>query len=237
VKKIDDVCFVIQARLSSERVPRKMIRSFAGTNLTDIAIKKILKSDQIPKQNFYLSVYEQELIEVGVQNGVDIFHRSEESALWDGGKEAVLGKMYEWWDRLPYKYCVLISACNPFLSVETIDSFVASYLESESEGMFAVIEKKNYFWNKRFESTTPWPEGEPCMNTKVVEKTYEGAHCLYAGRLDKIGEGIWMGDFNKPGDIELFPISEKESLDIDYPWQFDLCEAYYKQTMNKNELE
>ena len=25
-----------------------------------------------------------------------------------------------------------------------------------------------------------------------------------------------------------FPVSEKESLDIDYPWQFDFCEAAYK---------
>ena len=233
MKNINDICFIIQARLSSERVPRKMIRPFANTNLTDIAIKKILKSSIIPAQNFYLSVYEKELIDVGLENKINIFFRSEESALWDGGNQAVLGRMYEWWNYLPYEYCVLISACNPFLSVETIDSFVRSYIESDSEGMFAVIEKKNYFWNKSFEFITPWPEDEPCMNTKVVEKTYEGAHCLYAGRMDQIGKGIWMGDFNKPGDIELFPILEKESLDVDYPWQFDLCEAYYNQMMDK----
>ncbi len=100
-------------------------------------------------------------------------------------------------------------------------------MNTDSDGLFASVDKKNYFWNKDFEFMTPWPEGEPCMNTKVVEKTYEAAHCLYAGRMDKIGEGIWMGDFNTPGDIELFPVSEQESLDIDYEWQFSLLEAYY----------
>ena len=32
-----------------------------------------------------------------------------------------------------------------------------------------------------------------CMNTKLVEKTYEAAHVLYAGKMDTIGNDIWMG--------------------------------------------
>ena len=95
--------------------------------------------------------------------------------------------------------------------------------------MFAVIEKKNYFWNKEGEFITPWPSNEPCMNTKVVETTYEAAHCLYAGCMDMVGQGVWMGDFNIAGEIELFPIEEKESLDIDYEWQFNLLEAFYEK--------
>ena len=66
------------------------------------------------------------------------------------------------------------------------------------------------------------------MNTKTVQKTYEAAHCLYAGKLDKIGNNIWMGDFKTPGDIELFPLDEEECIDIDYEWQFELCEKLYE---------
>jgi len=36
--------------------------------------------------------------------------------------------------------------------------------------------------------------------------------------MDLIGKGIWMGDFQKNGDIELFPIDEEETFDIDYEW-------------------
>ena len=32
----------------------------------------------------------------------------------------------------------------------------------------------------------------------------------YAGRMSKIGDGIWMGDFMTPGDIELYPMDERE---------------------------
>ena len=44
MKNIDNICVVIQARLSSERLPKKMIKPFADTTITDIAIKNILDS-------------------------------------------------------------------------------------------------------------------------------------------------------------------------------------------------
>ena len=65
VKNINDICFIIQARLGSQRVPNKMIKPFAGTTLVDVAIEKILDSSIIPKENFYFSVHEQELQEIG----------------------------------------------------------------------------------------------------------------------------------------------------------------------------
>ena len=53
MKDINDVCFIIQARTQSTRVPNKMLRPFAGSSLLEIAINKILQSSLIPKENFY----------------------------------------------------------------------------------------------------------------------------------------------------------------------------------------
>ena len=225
MKNVNDVLFIVQARFNSQRIPQKMLKPFADTTLVDICIKKILKSDIIPKENFYVSAYEDEIKEVCNNYGVNIFHRSEKSAMSEG---TPMTEIYEWWNKLPYKYCVLINACAPFFKLSTIENFTQKYLESSSDGMFAVMEKKNYFWNDKFKLTTPWPEGYSVMNTKFVSTTYEAAHCLYASQLESIGDGIWMGDFLKPGDIELFPVEEAECLDIDYPWQFDMCETLYK---------
>ena len=224
MKDIKDIAFVIQARLGSQRVPQKMIKNFCGTNLLDIALRKMVFS-RIPSSQFFVSAYEDELKSICHRRGVNVFDRSKESADSEG---TPMGLMYEWWNKLPFKYCILINACAPFMKTETIESFTEAYVNSDSEGMFGVMEKKNYFWNKDSKLISPWPKGQAVMNTKFVEETYEAAHCLYAGRMDKIGEGIWMGDFNKPGDIELFPMEEKECLDIDYQWQFDMCEALYK---------
>jgi len=225
MKDVNDILFLVQARLSSQRIPEKMLKPFAGTTLMDICIKKILNSDIIPKENFYISAYEDEIKQVCKKYGVNIFHRSEKSALSEG---TPMTDIYEWWDKLPYKYCILINACAPFFKLSTIEDFAQQYMKSSSAGMFGVMDKKNYFWDENFNLITPWPEGYSVMNTKYVSKTYEAAHCLYASRLDSIGNGLWMGDFLKPGDIELFPVAEEECLDIDYPWQFEMCETLYK---------
>ena len=232
LKKVEDICVIIQARLSSERCPRKMVRPFAGSSLPEIAIRKILASKVIPKENFYLSVHEPELIAIGDKCGVNVFKRSHKSAIWDGGEGAHIKDMYEWWDKLPFKYTVFVNACAPMMTTKTIDNFFMSYVNSDSDGMFAVVPKKNYFWNQSGEMISKWPESEAAMNTKAVEATLEAAHCLYAGRLDKIGEGVWMGDFNKAGDIELVSMPESEIFDVDYEWEFDMYESLYRARMS-----
>ena len=223
MKYINDIAVIVQARLGSQRCRKKMIRPFAGSTLTDIVLEKLKSSKIIPEDSIYLSAYEPELISIGEKHKINVFERSEKSANSEG---TPMTEMYEWWDKLPFKYVVLVNACTPILSIQAIDNFVLSYANSNSDGSFGVIEKKNYFWDESKNFLTPLTEA--VMNTKTAQKTYEAAHCLYAGRLDKIGEDIWMGDFNKPGDIELFPIKEEEALDIDYEWQFGVCEAAYK---------
>ena len=225
MKRLEDVCVMVQARLGSQRVPQKMIRPFAGTTLMDICLEKLANSQFIPNKNVYASVYEPELVDICKKYDVEIYHRSEASANSEG---TPMTQMYEWWDQTPFKYCVLVNACAPFLNIETVENFVKAYLETDSDGFFGVIEKKNYYWDSQNKLVTPWPEGQAVMNTKFVDTTYEAAHCLYAGRMSKIGDGIWMGDFMTPGDIELYPMDEREVFDIDYEWQFEYYENLYK---------
>ena len=63
-KSLKDICFVIQARLNSTRVPRKMTKPFSDTTLMGLGIQKVLDSKIIPNDNFYCSVYERELVEL-----------------------------------------------------------------------------------------------------------------------------------------------------------------------------
>ena len=68
MKNIKDICFIIQARTQSTRVPNKMLKPFANSNLFEIAINKVINSTVIPKDNFYLSVMDDELIEITPTN-------------------------------------------------------------------------------------------------------------------------------------------------------------------------
>ena len=203
-----------------------MIKPFLDTTLMELGIQKVLDSKIIPEENFYVSVHEEELKDIAKNKGVQIFERSYESA----NEENTVSGMYEWSDKLSYKYVVLISACVPLLKTETIDKFVEKYMNSNSDGLFGVIGKKQYYWNEEGDMITNWPEGTTIMNTKVVETTYEAAHCLYASRMDTIKDEIWMGDapFTK-GNPELFEMDELEVFDIDYPWQFEVGEILYEK--------
>ena len=223
-KNIKDICVIVQARLGSERVPGKMLRSFANTTLVDVLFKKLTSSKIIPIENIIFSAYEPELKEVGNSHGITIFNRSEKSAKSEG---EIMTEIYEWHDKLPFKYVILISACNPLLKIETIDNFIDNFIKSDKEGSFAVFEKKTYYWDKKGNPLTDWEEN-PIMNTKIVEPIYEAAHCLYASRLDIIKEGYWM-DKNIPPQPKLFIMEELETFDIDYEWQFKLGEKLYKE--------
>ena len=222
IKDINDICFIVQARLGSTRVPGKMTRPFAGTTLVDVLFEKLKLSKIIPKENIYFSAWEDELKAIGKKHGINIFHRSKQSAFSEG---VPLSEIYEWYNKLPFKYVVLISACNPLLKIETIDSFVEKYLRSNKEGAFAVFEKRTYYWDKDGKSITDW-QGDFIMNTKLVVPVYEAAHCLYASRMDIIGDGYWMGT-SLPIEPELVLMDELEAFDIDYEWQFKLGENLY----------
>jgi|TARA_B110000483_G_C18135057_1_gene519160 CMP-N-acetylneuraminic acid synthetase len=227
MKKSDSIAIVVQARLNSQRVPQKMIRDFAGTTLFDVVLDKIIAAFPDSKDHIWASVYEDELINIAGNKGVNVFRRSYESANNDNS----LQKIYEWHDKLPkhYKYVILVSGCNPLLKPETIGNFYNQFKNQEEENLFAVIEKKTYYWNKEGSLVTPWPSDQTIMNTKVVEPTYEAAHVLYASKLDLIRQDKFMGDFQAPGGIKLFTMPELEAFDIDYEWQFELGEKLYEK--------
>lgn len=224
MKNIKDIAVIIQARTNSQRIPNKMLRPFANTNLFELVLSKLLKSKVIPQQNIIASVYEDELKQIANILNINIYNRSYESANNDDN----LQKIYEWHNKLPFKYVIKINGCSPLLKIETIDKFIQQFMEQKEENLFGVIETKDYYWNKEGKLITPWPKNQTIMNTKAVETTYKAAHVLYASRMDIIKNNKFMGDFQKQKGIKLYLMDELECFDIDYEWQFKVGEKIYK---------
>ena len=199
-----------------------MIKPLGHTNLFRLAIQKV-KQSGIPLVDFYVSVREPELVDIAFDQRVNVFERTNASAK----AESDVGTMYEWYNLIPYKYVMLINPCLPFLKSSTIKKFYDKFLTGDMSSLFAVTKRKEYFWDEEGSMVTPWPEGQELLNTKAVGVTYEAAHALYGSSMEIIGEGKFMGDFSK-GNPELFPISEEEAFDIDYPWQFEMARAKYE---------
>ena len=229
MKDIKDVVFIIQARTQSTRVPNKMLRPFADSNLFEIAIKKVLSSNIIPRDNFYLSIMDDELIDIAKKYGVNYFIRSEESTQ----EPVTLQKALEWYDKLPFKYYVIINACNPLLTIQTIEKFIDKFLQSESRGMFGVFEKKTFLFNNDGVMLNKFYGDDKylaSLETKFVETCYEAAHSLYGGTLKDIGNDVYMGSFKKSKDPDFFVMEEIECFDIDWEWQFELAERMYVES-------
>ena len=79
MKKISDIAFIIQARLDSKRIPEKMIRPFAGTNLFEIAIQKLVDSKLIPNSKIFTALFDPELQSIAENYPINIFLSDEES--------------------------------------------------------------------------------------------------------------------------------------------------------------
>lgn len=223
MKDIKNISVIVQSRLNSSRVPRKMIRPFAGTTLVDILLQKLSNSKVISPSQVYFCVGDEELIQIGKNYPVNIFERSEESLNEENNPKT----QFEWRHSIPTDYIVMVSACNPLISIDTIDKFITQYAESEHEGALSVYESKNYFWNSEGEMLNKWPEGFTSMNTKFVDPTYVAAHCMYGSRVDIIDDGYWVTD-KIPYKAELITMPEIETFDIDYEWQFKTGEILYE---------
>jgi CMP-N-acetylneuraminic acid synthetase len=226
MKNIQDTVFIIQARTQSTRVPNKMLRPFAHSSLFEIAIEKVLQSTIIPKDNFYLSVMDDELIEIAKKHNINYFIRSEESTQ----EPVILQKVFEWHNQLPFKHFVTINPCNPLLKIETIDNFFKQFLKVDSNGLFGVFEKKTFLFDSEGKMLNRF-FGEDkylaTLETKFVETCYEAAHSLYAGSTEDIANGVYMGTFKEQGNPNFFTMDEIECFDIDWPWQFEVAEKLY----------
>ena len=76
ISKLDNTVFIVQARLNSQRVPHKMLRHFADSNLFGIVLDKLLSSSIIPSDQIYASVYEEELFqEANIKRNIRTFER------------------------------------------------------------------------------------------------------------------------------------------------------------------
>ena len=53
--------------------------------------------------------------------------------------------MYEWWDKIPFKYTVFINACAPMLRTETIDQFFKLGLKKSMDIIKKIIGKSKTY--------------------------------------------------------------------------------------------
>jgi len=239
-----DITCVVQARISSgmeygyspgdHRLDKKMILPFAGSNLVEVTLNKLLQCKNLKMEQIYLVACEKELTDIADRLGVQVYKRSKASICKGASDE----ELYKFVHDINADYFMQISPTNPLLNPKTIDDALETFENSDYKSLFAVIERKNYFFHKDGKLATEFlrdPSLIYTLDTKFVGALYEAGHSIYIWPADRVRNGQKRWDFSKD-DPYLFPISDREGFDIDEKWQFEVAEAAYLNSVRDGTL-
>lgn len=223
-KNLNNTLFIVQARLNSSRLPGKMLKSFAGTTLFDITLNKV-KQSIVPNSSFYASVNEPELIKVANKYDVNVFKRSKQSIANDDEVALETKSLLEW-RALPFDNFIIMNACNPLVTIETINQFVIKFLNAEKE-LLSVKEHKHWFYKKNgsfIQNNLGNEQARMTFNSKYAETLYSNGP-LKGGKISDLFNNIYCWDQIALPNLFIYP--DNEFTDIDYQYEFDVAEQLY----------
>ncbi len=213
------IAALIQARVGSQRCKNKMLRNFGDTNLISLALEKFSK----PTNAFtlYFAAFEPELIEIGEKYNCTIIKRNRESA--EGERiEVVMNYVVQ----IPEETIIVINACHPFMTFETIERAARFFEEQRFLSMTSVVKSHTWYY---FMDGRPINFLDPTnINTKTTEPLYQVAHVFHIFNKERFLKHhyFWNHEQNDP---YFFEVPEEEGIDIDTELDFERAEALYIQ--------
>jgi CMP-N-acetylneuraminic acid synthetase len=167
---MNDIVTFSFGRKQSARVPNKMLRPFADTTLVDIVLGKL----RTFAPNALFAGYEPEFRDKCERHGVRFVQREARAINIDGPITDILGFL----ENVDAKYCLLVSACNPFLTVEHINAFRDDCIQGGCRPAISVKRHRKHF-------VTPDAKGlnfsleTKTLNNKTVQPIFELVDGLY----------------------------------------------------------
>lgn len=194
----------IPARLSSERLPNKLILPMGDSCLFEIACKKLNNISN--RFNKYALLYDKELINIAKKyTNIEIIIRSKESAM----AETPLSFLFEGMKNVEDTHLMFLNPCLAFLKQETIEKTLEDFQNSNADYGTSVKPLQNWIMNKNGEVINEINYKE--LTTKKIDPLYQFAHCFHVFNKDKFFEDGYM---LKDG-FKMLTVSEDETTDVD----------------------
>jgi CMP-N-acetylneuraminic acid synthetase len=211
---------VVNARLSSTRVPKKPVRPFAGSSLIEIALAKLDQMDFFDHR--FLAVADEELKKIGRHyNNVEILHRKPEAVRKGVNPKIVTFAHY---CDIPSDFIFVFNPCLPLISIETINQAVNYFQNNDFSSYTSVVKTGDWIFDVNGNLVTNKDPGNLTTNKDV--QFYKAAHAFHIITKDRfVKEGLhWSFTIDDPHMIE---ISEDEYFDIDTEYEFKIAETIY----------
>lgn len=225
---------LIPARGGSKRVPRKNIKEFNGTTFLDLTIKAAIDSNSFEK--IILSSDDDEILQKASSYKEVTIHKRHPNLSDD--KATVFSVFHELLLENPgYDFVSGVLVTSPFKTATHIKEAVELYLKHNGEKN--VISVTQFAYPPQFGFTYEKDSSELKMlfpevfqkgtNSKFMESMYHNNGVIWIGSTKNYMENK---TFYK-GDLIGYEMDQLVSMDIDYPWQFEVAEIlakkYYKQ--------
>lgn len=217
-----NISVVINARLNSTRVPRKLVRSFAGSSLIEIALGKLNQMDFFDHR--YLAVAESELIDLGREfPNVEILER-DLRAVQKGVNP--LSVTFAHYLHVPSDYIFVFNPCLPCIKIQTIKKAFDYFQTTNHNSYTAVIPTGDWIFDAEGNALT---NSDPRNVTTNKNTTFfKGCHAFHIINKTFFRDQQILWSFNR-NDPHLVPIPEDEAVDVDTPMEFELAEKLYRQ--------
>ena len=218
------ISVVVNARLGSTRVPKKLIRPFAGTTLIEIALEKVNQMDFFGKR--FLAVAEDELKAVAQPyENVEILHRDMAAVKKGVNPQEITFAHYL---KVPNDYIFAFNPCLPFLSVQTVREAFDYFHQTHFSSYTSVIPTRDWIFDAEGNALT---NSDPCnVTTNTGQSFFKAAHAFHIVNKAFFAQNGYHWTFSQ-NDPHLIQIPEEEALDIDNEIEFEFVELYFNRKM------
>ena len=213
---------LIPIKLGSKRVPQKNIKpSFDGTPLMTFIQKTCLESQRIDETYIYCA---DEAIREYVLPGVTFLKRPEYLDADTVNANDIIGEFMKTVDADIY---VNTHTTSPFARAETMDKCIAQVASGEYDSAFCAESLKTFLWKEGVPINFD-PDHFP--RTQDLPLIYAETCIAYVFKKETFRK------YNRRVGVNPYicEVGRIEAMDIDYPEDFEICNAIYKEVM-KNE--
>jgi CMP-N-acetylneuraminic acid synthetase len=224
---VKSISALINARLESTRVPRKLTRPFAGSSLLEIALEKLNRMDFVSHR--YLAVAEAPLIDlVKGYPQVKLLKRDETAVKKGVNPQHVTFAHYL---KVPSDYILVFNPCLPMLTIETVRQAYEYVQRTDYPSYTSAIKTGDWVFDS---------EGNPVTNSNPQNLTtnkdvtfYKAAHAFHFVDRRFFETHGYHWTFTKD-DPHLIKIPESEAVDVDTEVEFEVAEGIYKQRFERS---
>ncbi len=218
---------IIPARGGSKGVPRKNIKLLAGKPLVAYSIEHALAARHLSR--VIVSTEDDEIAGIAQQYGAEVIKRPAELAQDTTPTEPVLQhvvNILETEQLYTVDGVVLLQPTSPIRRSGAVDRAIERFLEVQADSVLSVCEETRFFWRVRDGRVDPLYDFKNRRRRQdIVEGTYRENGSIYVTRR----ETLMTGNNRLGGNIELFVMSQEESIEVDTQFDFRLAE----QLLNK----